>query len=284
MIESSSALLRCAILVFAALAVVEALAVIVGHPLPPEPFALAFYINLSLRYFCADHSDAKLWSPLAATLFATCTVERLASNLALGRKIVSRVKGGVTMAIVGTAFHEYTHHTARAVRATKFSLRLLRWLKWALPLFQMSMRTKAHVVRFVAMRRQRARRLLHDRLRAAMQKTRVEAARDIQARFRGRSARRHFASYRADARALATQAGCTLLRAAHRRREQRQRQLDARPLLLRPDSAFLSNWKLLALVLVVIDMAAVLLAPEGTRGKKLTSERARPPDPRCHHL
>ena len=31
-------------------------------------------------------------------------------------------------------------------------------------------------------------------------------------------------------------------------------------------------------------MAAVLLAPEGTRGKKLTSERARPPDPRCHHL
>jgi len=58
-----------------------------------------------------------------------------------------------------------------------------------------------------------------------------------------------------------------LLRVVYRSREQLLKAADKQPCLLRPDSTFIMWWKYMVLGMVVIDVAAVVLAPED--GKKL---------------
>jgi len=108
------------------------------------------------------------------------------------------------------------------------------------------------------------------RSRLDAQTSREEAAKKIQAAYRGRKAREHVTRQKQAVQLRARAAAAKLLRAVFKHRSRLKASADQRPLLLRPDSTFITIWKLGVMIMVVLDVAQTLLAP--AEGSKLSHE------------
>ena len=247
---------------FAIFALVEAGAVVAGSPLPPTPFAVLFYVSLILRVRYASHSDAALTWPVEKTAVFICIFDRWVFRPP-GSGAMKRAIERLRAKAVRTVSARAIRNPVRAARIVRRVLRAARWLAWGAPLVGIGMGLKDHFGRFLIMRRQREekrkRKAALQAMRAALDDntSREEAAQRIQALYRGRTARRHVSLQRRSAQLRARAAAHKLLRAVHRHRARLQEKADQRPLLLRPDSMFVSLWKLGVLAMVLVDVAQV---------------------------
>ena len=266
-IDDASSPVRLAIVFFAGLALIEAAAIVVGAPLPPTPFAYFFYVSLILRVRYASHHDALLTWPVDKTLLFICVFDRWVFRSKVNPGIVKRFISNLRAKAVHAASRAAIRNPVRAARLVRRGLQVARWLAWGMPLVQIFMGLKDHIGRYLKMRCQRKerrkRKAALKQMRAKLDEhtSREEAARCIQAAFRGRKARQHVDRQKRSAQLRARAAAHKLLRAVHRHRARLQATADQRPLLLRPDSVFITAWKFGVLAMVLLDVAQVLLAP-----------------------
>ena len=259
--EAPISFVRFSILLFAAITTIEVIATVAGVSLSPTPFACLFYLSLMLRVACSSHRDAALMWPVDKTLLFICVFDRWAfrprDNLI--DRLIKRVKGrSVRFAIKSPL---------RAARIVRGLLRIARWAAWGMPLVGLCLSLNGHVQRFWIMRKQRLESAKKKKVLAALRArldehtSRKEAAERIQALFRGRKARRQVTQQKRSAQLRARAAARMLVGAARCHRARLQAQADTRPLLLRPDSSFVSLWKLTVLAMALLDAVQVLLAP-----------------------
>ena len=264
-IAASFSPVRAGILFFAAASCAEGLAIIVEAPLNPTPFAYLFFLSLAFRihHSSRQHADATLWWPINWTLLGVATYDRF----------VHRPRGDFMKRMKAKAASKITVHVVsnpiQTMRLIRKAQRVLRWLTWGMPLVQILLGIKDHVTRYLIMRRQRIEKKKKKRALAMMRAkldehtSREEAAKRIQAAFRARKARLHVAKQKRSAQLRAQAAKNKLLKAAIKHRQRLQDQADNRPLLLRPDTKFMTWWKFCVLGIALLDVAQVMLAPEG---------------------
>ena len=261
--------IRVSVLVFAIASVIEAGAIVLGAPLPSAPFALLFFVNLWIRVLHKEHRDAVLLLPVDYTLLGLALFDRWVYRVR-GVNPIKKYAKTVVQRAKGSALKKAMRHPVRTMGRVRKALRLLRWITWALPLLQVLHRAKQDLTRFIILRRQNKERMKRQRalsqIRDALDHhtSCEEAAKRIQASYRGRKARQHLLIQRRAAQLRARAAAGVLLRAVQRHRKRLQEAADMRPLLLRPNSGFVVRWKLGILFLAFIDVARVMLAAEGT--------------------
>ena len=184
-----------------------------------------------------------------------------------GSGAIKRFIAGLKSKFISSSLGAAIRNPVRAARFVRRALRTARWLAWGMPLVGIGMGLKDNFLRFLLIRRQRKERRKRQAALQAMRAKldekplRDEATLRIQAFHRGRKTRRHMALQKRSAQLRARAAAHKLLRAVHRYRARLQAKADQRPLLLRPDSMFVSMWKLFVLAMVLVDVAQVLLAP-----------------------
>ena len=260
---------RVSVLVFAIASVIEAGAIVLGAPLPSAPFALLFFVNLWIRVLHKEHRDAILLLPVDYTLLGLALFDRWVYRTR-GVNPIKKYAKTVIKRAKGSALKKAMRHPVRTMGRVRKALRLLRWITWALPLLQVLNSAKQDLTRFIILQRQNKERMKRQRalsqIRDALDHhtSCEEAAKRIQASYRGRKARRHLLIQRRAAQLRARAAAGVLLRAVQRHRKRLQEAADMRPLLLRPNSGFVVRWKLGILFLAFIDVARVMLAAEGT--------------------
>eukprot|EP00966_Prymnesium_polylepis_P268931 6212857-Prymnesium_polylepis.2 len=143
---------RVAIVTFGALSAIEGIAVVIGTPLPPAPFAALFLLQLFLRIRLSSHPDAILWWPVANTMFASLLVDRFVHRPR--GDLIKRLRKHVKDVAVSWALH----NPVRTWSMISKGLRLLRWVAWGIPLWGLVMNIKKNLERNYILRKQRRQR------------------------------------------------------------------------------------------------------------------------------
>lgn len=187
-------------------------------------------------------------------------------------------------------------HLAKSIRnpvkyhkMAKRALRILRWIKWGVPLIAISNKFKGNFKEYLKMQKlklDRARKLkvlksvtMYESEESKLERTALM----IQTAYRSRQARKHLFDKKKSLKASMSEHALKI-QIKWRRRAELRRELerleageDDEPdvdlynaILLRPDSSFVNNWKLIFLAVIIIEILQVILRGDSTT--KLSTE------------
>ena len=252
------------LIIFAAgaLGLLEALCAIHGIALPDKILALIFYMHLAWRMRHQDDLTLATFAwPLHGVLFGWILKDQW---------IYRARTGALKRAAKSFVVQHFMKHPLLAYARFRRAMRAIRWIVWCLPLARAISYLKTTLARWWALREQRRRRLQTESVVNRVAKMRTltpdAAARLLQSATRRRAARRHVQAQRRSTQILAKWATHRIGAAVQRRRAALQAQADARPLLIRPDSAFMQLWKGLMVGCVVLEMVGMALDADAEDG------------------
>ena len=225
------------------------------------PAMLLVHLVLRLRI----SSQSTVWWPLAPTVLACLFADKF--QIVVNDPPPYLLVGKISLRII----NKLLRNPVQAYRMFRSLMRLLRWVRWGIPIWQRMLKTKDAVSRLRLTRRER---LHHERaLRAAhalraqadLPSRITEATIQIQSAYRARHARKQTAKELCRRKTVRVQrelwAARRLVRAVDR--SKLSAKADEKPLLFSPDALFISLWKALVLFTVLLDVQRTFLSDKG---------------------
>lgn len=256
--------IQVAILTCSALAVLEFVLVANGNVFLSKLFATAFLAHLLLRIKWKDDVyAARIWWPVERVLFVVVLWDQWIFSGPL-KVVLSYAKQRILSYLLFNPVEAYMLWLK--VRAG------LRWFAWGKPIILKIWgsynQVKNALQRWRLTHRQRLlagrKRVVVDKMKREMSLAESEhaAARCLQAARHAQLARRHVAVQRESTKLLAKWAASRIARVVRRHRARLQEAADRRPLLLRPDSTLIDYWKLMIVLLVIVEVLVFVMVGE----------------------